>query len=238
MNRVLYSSLFLGALALSCAPQSGLLYVDHFFSADPDVCAAGGAADAPVGSGVLDLAPGGVPEFHVGLVVLSSGEFHTQEITVNDESSTILEPADRNRPILDRVTFSYEKSPSSLKLPKGTVEVARLVRPDEDGSAVYDNVNLLSQEAGEALLDGLGVGDTADLVVTVEVQGYMSGSGNRISTGEMDFPIRVIYSDAAECGAPGVRQQTPNDCAYPGQATTGKPIVCCNQLIGTASGCN
>jgi hypothetical protein len=232
MNRSILFSLSFAVLVMGCAPQPTPLRIERFLPVDGLTCASNDKASAS--GGLLDLAPQGTPSFHVGLIVVGANAFQTEEIKLSN--GTVLEPQDRNRPVLDKVVFTYTARPTSLGLKLDAAEVSRSIPILDDGTAVVANINLISPQAADELLSKMAAGDEADIDVAVEVRGRMSGNGNAITTGPLVFPIHVYYSDPSQCAGPVV-QSLPGECSYPGQSTDRPATVCCGSLLPGTPGC-
>lgn len=231
MNRTFLLLVSLAVSVLGCAPQPTTMRIEKFAPVDSASCVPLDA-DAIANGGSLDLAPQGTPSFHVGLSIVGAG-FFTPAVILSE--GTEIEPQDRNQAVLDRVVFTYSARPTSLGLKLEAAEVSRSI-PVLDGVASLDNINIISPQAAEELLNKMAAGDEADIDVAVEVRGHMSGNGNAITTGPLVFPIHVYFSDATTCMGPIV-QSTAGECTYPGQSTTGPATVCCAALLPGTPGC-
>ena len=233
MNRSILLSLSFAVVVLGCAPQSSPLRIEKFIPVDALTCIPASMDDIANG-GSLDLAPQGTPAFHVGLNILGADAFATPAIVLSD--GTELEPKNRNQPVLDSIVFTYTSRPTSLGLKLDAAEVARAIPVLKDFSAGINNVNIISPQVADELLNKMAVGDEADIDVAVEVRGHMSGNGNAITTGPLVFPIHVYFSDATKCSSTIV-QSNPGECTYPGQSTSGPATVCCAALLPGTPGC-
>lgn len=233
MNRSILLSLSFAVVVLGCAPQPSPLRIEKFIPVDALTCIPA-STDGAANGGSLDLAPQGTPSFHVALSILGADSFGTPAIVLSD--GTELEPKNRNQPILDSLVFTYTSRPASLGLKLDAAEVARAIPVNKDGTAGIDNVNILSPQVADELLNKMAAGDEADIDVAVEVRGHMSGNGNTITTGPLVFPIHVYFSDATMCSSTIV-QSSPGECSYPGQSTSGPATVCCAALLPGTPGC-
>jgi len=231
MNRSFLLLVSLAVSVLGCAPQPSTMRIEKFAPVDSVTCVPLDA-DAIANGGSLDLAPQGTPAFHVALSIVGA-QFATPAIVLDD--GTEIEPQDRNQAVLDRLVFSYTARPTSLGLKLEAAEVSRSI-PIIDGVGSLDNINILSPQVADELLNKMAAGDEADIDVAVEVRGHMSGNGNTVTTGPLVFPIHVYFSDATMCSSTIV-QSSPGECSYPGQSTSGPATVCCAALLPGTPGC-
>jgi hypothetical protein len=229
MNRRLFSLTALLLLA-ACAPSSLPMRIERFLQVDGASCKSVKEA-AESNGGKLDVAPGGTPRYLVGLLITGGDSFTTPAYVLTGNRP--LEPADRNRPILDRLVLRY-RTQASWGRDLSSVQISRTIPFDDQGMAI-DTVNLISPALAELLVHNVLPGSDAELIVSVEARGYMSGDRSQISTGELNFPLLVTATDVADCPSGGpIVQPTPGACLYPGQDAIS---VCCDQLGQQFPGC-
>ncbi|MCC6335443.1 MAG: hypothetical protein IT380_15815 [Myxococcales bacterium] len=215
--------LALAPLVVACAPSPTQLRIEGFLSVDSD-CKP--IDDDFSNGGTLDIAPG-APFFQLSLLITGNESFVQNEVVVG---SHVLEPENRNRPILDRIVLSYKTSLGRLD----PVQYARALH--FDSGAAKTNVNLISPQVADRLMADVAPGDDVELQVSVEARGYMSGDRAAVTTGALVYPIRVIASDPANCMT-GFQQPVVGECNYPGQSTHSvSKSLCCDNLVG-APGC-
>jgi hypothetical protein len=215
--------------ATGCAPQPTPLRIDRFAPMDEATCTVTDDETLIATAGTLDVAPGNTPSFIVGISISGGADFVTPAVTLN--GGQVLEPENRNRPILNQVVTSYVAKPASgLKLP--TSVTSRSFPLTEDGK-LLTAIELISPDVATELADVVQPGDDIELTVTVEIRGYLSGNRAAVTTGPLAFPLRVIKTDPSTCT---VRQPAAGQCLYPGQLSATNRSVCCEELLG-ASGC-
>lgn len=218
--------LALAPLLVACATSPTQLHIVGFPPLESDCKLDDGFSNG----GTLDIAPG-APFFQLGLWIMGGDTFVQNEVVVG---SHVLEPENRNRPILDRIVLSY-KAPASLGR-LDSVQYARALSFDDSGE-VKTTVNLISPQVADQLTASVAPGDDVELQVFVEARGYMSGDRAGVTTGALVYPIRVIASDPATC-MNGFRQPVASECTYPGQSTQGgTQQVCCDNLVAGTTGC-
>ncbi len=218
------------AAGSGCAPNSGPIYISRFLPM-PDDCNFGTAAVAGVfkSGGSLDVAPG-APQYFVALEL--AGGANVQSTAVTGGGQTI-EPANRNRAIINEFVITYTSTPKVTNLPTKEYHLATSVRFDSTTNIADMGINLLSPEASQAL-DGIETGKSYRLIVTINGIGSMSGSGGRFTTGETTFPITVYKGEYPKCKT---LQVLTSACNYNGQDRGGAPPACCDGVTPTPMTC-
>lgn len=218
--------------ATGCAPVPTPLQIDRFAPIDETACTVTDDETLIATAGTIDLAPGGTPSFILGISVSGGADFTTPPITLSD--GRLLEPENRNRPVLNQIVMSYVAKPASgLRL--DAAQVSRSLPLTTDGT-VLGAIELLSPQVATELADKVQPGDDIELTVSVEIRGYMSGDRSAVTTGALAFPLRIIKTDPASC-AGAIRQPAAGQCLYPGQYTPTSRSVCCTDLLPGTSGC-
>lgn len=225
---------FAAVLGAACAPVSTPLQINKFIPIDSTTCNVVGDDTVFTSGGSLDIAPGGTPTFLVGLLITGGNEFTQPEYTLR--GGIVLEPADRSKPVIDRLVLSYTARPTTLGLRLDQAQYTRALPFTDDGS-LRTFLNLISPQVAEELVAKVAPGDDVELLVSVEGRGYMSGDRAAVSTGPLVFPIRVFATDPATC-AGAIRQPVAGQCLYPGQGShSSTAAVCCADLVSGTSGC-
>ncbi|MEW5739750.1 MAG: hypothetical protein AB1938_12535 [Myxococcota bacterium] len=227
MNRTLLSLTALSLLG-ACAPNPLPMRIERFLPIDQATCFSTDDPKLGLAAGTLDVSPGGTPEYLVGFRVIGGDAFIQPPYVLTGGRQ--LEAENRNQPILDRIVLSYAARPAGgLRL--GSVQVSRSM-PLNEGELI-STVNVISPDLAQDLVTAVVPGTDVELTVSVEARGYMSGDRAQITTGKLEFPLKVTATDPASCTG-GVIQPTPGTCLYPGQ----DPVsVCCDQLTGPPPGC-
>jgi hypothetical protein len=180
-------------LALSCGPAnvlrlSGVLAPNadcSFPSAD------GGSPEVQLKVGRVDIGARRAA-FMAILKVEGFQELARNETTLLGQT---IENPPPSRVVLEEVVLNYEVSPRRGVAFKTETQAIRLDASPANAN-LYLNQNLLGAAAAE-LLEGLGleVGERVILTVRIEVRGSVAGSGAKVSTGTISFPIEVVRSD-------------------------------------------
>ncbi len=208
MNKLFATAgLALVMLGAGCAPSSGPVYISRFMPVQPD-CTADIAATTFISGGTLDVGAGS-PSYFVGVELAGGDIVKTAPVSVG---STELEPMDRDRPIINEFVLTYATTPSLPGLRE--VKIPRIIEMDKLTGFSQTYLNLIGTDAA-TVLQTIGPTDVISLKVSVTANGYMSGSGTRITTGAIVFPIKVVQLHNT-CGTKGVKQA--NACEFPGQA--------------------
>ncbi len=144
--------------------------------------------------------------------------------------------------VLDEVLLSFQARVPNGPLVLNGRTLSQPIRLDgpTDGSPLYFYQNLLNQDAANSLKDFIGApGEDGRIVVMVkmEIRGYVVGSGAKISTGVVSFPIDVIDSlSDRDCGARGVLRNGCDGsapcCVYSGQLSSPR-FSCCDSRFNS-----
>ncbi len=221
-------------LALSCGPAnvlrlSGVLAPNadcSFPSAD------GGSPEVQLKVGRVDIGARRAA-FMAILKVEGFQELARNETTLLGQT---IENPPPSRVVLEEVVLNYELRGLTFK----TETQAIRLDASPANANLYLNQNLLGAAAAERLEGlGLGAGDRVILTVRIEVRGSVSGSGAKVSTGTISFPIEVVRSDLTSeerrcqpencfggaCFIPDTPMLDPRGCFITGAVHSNRP--CC-----------
>lgn len=184
-------------LALSCGPAnvlrlSGVLAPNADCSF-PDA-ADGGSPEVQLKVGRVDIGAGRAA-FMAILKVEGFQELARNETTLLGQT---IENPPPSRVVLEEVVLNYEaRNENGTRVGPAFKTETQAIRLDAPANAnLYLNQNLLGAAAAERLEElGLGVGERVILTVRIEVRGSVAGSGAKVSTGAVSFPIEVVRSD-------------------------------------------
>lgn len=227
------------ALASSCANQGQVFSIDGFKAVGPG-CE---ATEAAAANGHLDVAAGNARYF-VGVSVSGAESLSQRPVSIG---GTVIEQANRDRPIITSMVVSYRLSKRVGAAPKPYTTL--MSHPFGEAGSVSLIAQLISPELALALFDGLPPSSSAmeefvDIQADVEFKGEFSGSRTSFSTGVLTFPIRAYRSTpTTPCTngyAPFVEDMSSGEvdfCRYVGQSASQNevprpPSVCCG-----AGGC-
>lgn len=243
--------LTMAALATSCTNQSLPFAIEKFFplsaGADTGSCQLPTEIDTvALSGGSLDVAAG-TPQFFAGVRIFttSTGSGATAVVLKGGE---VLEPANRNRPIVTQQVISYRLSKRLGAAPKPFIINRNL--SFTTAGIIDAPIQLISPDLGTQLFDGLTASktldDVVDIQVDVEFKGVYAATQSPFATGTLTFPIRAFRSQPDPCAGttqykrfpfhvdPLDGTSAPDLCAYAGQQngvvtlpTPPNPADCC-----------
>lgn len=221
---------------LGCAPVSTPLYIEAFWPIkDPTTCEV--SLDKVLPYGELDVG-GGDLQFTVGVSVKGAKGFSQQAVTVGGKT---LEAEDRSRPVLTKMTLRYAFSPTTYSTlqavsedkPKSqhvySVPFSLPMNEDRASGAIDLIVPKVAQAISEELTSVTTGEDKVTMTVAVEFEGYMTGTGNTIKTGALEFPVTLLRSACAKPTKPNFAS-----CLHPGQSPAS---ACCDGKVPAPPGC-
>lgn len=194
MKKSIITSFVLAALFGSCANQESPVLFQKFYPLS-NACDIDEFRDEFFSANAfLDVAWGS-PTFVVAFA-LTNGD--TVQQTQGAVGNQVLEPANRNRPVIQQALINYRLSRRLGAQPPEYVVNYTAVIEDES----YGVLQLVSPELAVAL-DGLSpandFSDFVDVLVDVEFVGEFSASGAPFRTGVLTYPIRA-YKSAPPAG--------------------------------------
>jgi hypothetical protein len=210
-------------LASGCAQNAGPLYINKIFPIQTNCAYPEDIKTVFISDGVLDVAPGNA-QFWAGIEILGGVNIIQPAVVVGNRT---VEPAKRDRPIFNQVVLSYTSKPRLAGFK--TAYLPRSYPVNADGQ-VLTYENLISPQAA-SVLDNIPASneptDGVDLKVSITFNGTLSGSNAPVTTGPLEFPIRVVRSETGTCSK--FRHGYPG-CNYPGQSYMSQRIglECCD----------
>ena len=218
MNMKTLLLLILVGPLISCAPDSHVVEIMAFSSLGSP-CVAKSDFQIIQAAGTLDISAGQSPNLPAFYVQIN---FETYVATPPVQvAGRIIAEENRDRVVIDgyHLTYTIQKGRGVVKTLSAVDDVPLLAV--YTGSAKgFGGLNLIGPKGGAALFNEVPVAvngtptadDVAQLKVGVRLDGYMSGQGNRVSSGTVWFPIRVVQSNNCANG-----YLPPNQCPFPGQ---------------------
>lgn len=205
-NTIMLAALFL--VAAGCSPNPSSFRIEKFYSIADECDAESNLESTFSPNGFLDVAPS-APQFFVGIEI-SGAQLIAQPAT--SVGGRIIEPENRDRPLLKQQVISYRFSKAGLS---AKPYVTNFSAPFSDEGTIFGAIQLISPDLSLLLEDNAGpIEEAFDLFVDVEFTGIMSGSGTAISTGKSTYPIKVFKSSGMAC-----TKTLANACRYLGQST-------------------
>lgn len=195
-------------------------------------------------SAKVDVAAGD-PQVNVGIRLIGTG-YQNQGLVL--KSGEILEPANKNAPVLTSVVINYRLSRRLGASPRTfTQPISVPFTESGDDLTARVRVPLISQELGQQLFDGLtpsaALDDFVDINADIEFRGEIDSSRTPYTSGVVTFPIRAVRSlPTATCPPPNKFKRypfdvpvdgTPDLCSYVGttfnlvSGFAPAPSVCC-----------
>ncbi|MFT3842519.1 MAG: hypothetical protein QM723_36350 [Myxococcaceae bacterium] len=193
MKKVLYSLSVVSLLALSgCVDESPWRITG--ISVDPDC--SGMLATVGITSGTLDISAASRQQANY---ILQLQDVNTIAVTPNQNSNMLpLQDKSAGTISVKELIVSYTSTPR-IDMKKEAIPVAAVVAPN-GATGGFIEANVLTQNAADALLNAIGSGNTAELVVTMQFHGVEQSGGDIYST-VVTFPIHV-FNSGATCPAP------------------------------------
>jgi hypothetical protein len=125
--------------------------------------------------------------------------FDVESDLTQDETTvggTVLQPQNQNNFFVKEGVYSYTSNPDlSFNEERANAHYVASAGATEGG---YITLNLIQPQAREQLLSSLAVGEELQLLVTVHLEGEL-GSGKKVKTNEVTFPIQVYNSGFSGC---------------------------------------
>lgn len=210
----------LAAGANSCVPNDSSIHILNAFQLSPGGGAQGCTASSiGITRGSLDLSG---TQYYILQFAMES----TFEQLSTFGTSDVLQGPQRNDFIADSVLFSYSSTPPIAGLGNDSVPINfRLPAGASSGSFLREF--LITPNTYQTLLANVGRNQIVTLYVTLWVHGAL-GSGQKLSSNKVTFPIQVFNSGFAGC-SPGDIRIPSGPCGSPG-GQDGSQVGCCRDL--------
>lgn len=215
MKKLLSSLSVVSLVALSgCVDESPWRITG--ISVDPDCT--GQLATIGITSGTLDISAATRQQANY---VLQLQDVNTIAITPNQNSNMLpLQDKSAGTISVKELIVSYTSTPR-IDMKKEAIPVAAIVAPN-GATGGFIETNVITQNAADALLNAIGSGNSAELVVTMQFHGVEQSGGDIYST-LATFPIHV-FNSGFTCPAPD--QFGPTGTCGGAGGQDGKPVCC------------
>jgi hypothetical protein len=161
-----------------------------------DLTCMGMASSAGQTSGLLDISAAGRQQSSYILQLQDANEISPP---VNMNANTMpLQTAMSGSISVKELIVSYTSTPR-IDMKKEAIPVSGVV-PTGAGSGSFIETNVITQNAADALLNAIASGNTAELVVTMQLHGVLVSGGDIYST-TATYPIHV-FNSGVTCPAP------------------------------------
>lgn len=232
----------------ACAPNPGIISFVKFFDFETQTTACGLPNDVDNAAqrvrGDLDVSIY-EPEFNVGVA------FRSDTITQNEVSNerAVLENANRDLPVVTQFTYTYRLLRQGRDVTPAVAKGKKFTKPtsfffNKVGLALGPD-NLIVPEVATTLFASIDTVDKAvdayDLRVGFEASGKLAKSGTPVSTGPVEFPIRIFNVSTRTCMKPqrivATGVNPTGACTYTGQMYP-VPPPCCDGVNPVPVGCD
>jgi hypothetical protein len=231
MKRVVLVGCAVGLMA-ACAQNPGPLFVSTISDPGPGCSAAAGVGTAAESVGKMYVTGGGYND--LPMVVGITGYGRVLPSTLPYPQIGDLDPQTKTF-YIDQVSYTYASSPAPPLVGLTAEIVPVLVPVIGDPTSIL--MPMVGPKAAAALPTLMQKGDQKRLLVTFELRGREGGSGGRITTGPVTFPIEMARTgDCATGTAPVLNTAACYEACLDGM---GAP-VCFNTAVGppaTDGGC-
>lgn len=217
-RQAVFGSLLALAFVLAGCVDDSPLRITGTFAVTSDTCT-GAAGTVQNAAGRLDIAPASREQAVYLLQLQVNNEINPQpqlnqaSIPVNTSSSGDI--------TLKEVIVSYTSKPTFSNLHKESIPIGGVLGHGGAGQTI--TVNVLGKNAADVLGAALSAGNSADVVLSIQVHGVEQAGGDVYST-TVTYPIHVFQSGttcpapdqfgfSGPCGAVGGQDGTVACCA-------------------------